>query len=236
MLGDGLLVGFGLLVWLGLVVGLGLLVGLLLGRGLLLGLGPLLVGPGDGLLGLGSGLVLIVGVGVGVLVGLGLLLLGLGDALWLCFVLSDSAPAELRVRWPVAFPLARRDRLADLSGLALCAADSEMSDAASAVAPLCRALTAAVTTAAVAGRVVHALLAADAEVTCVPAKNTLTRPHETTAVPAHAPKAAGPPRRDITLSTSPQSPPRQGLRSVASLITLRLPPKWAFPSVLIRHL
>jgi hypothetical protein len=231
VLGDGLLVGLGLVV--GLVVGLGLL----LGRGLLLGLGPLLVGRGDGLLGLGSGLVLIVGVGVGVLVGLGLLLLGLGDGLWLCFVLSDSAPSVLRVRLPAAFPLTPRDCFADLPGLALCAADFEISDAdaASAVAPLCRALTAAVT-AAVAGRVVHALLAADADVTCVPAKNTLTRPHETTAVPAHAPRVAGPPRRVITVLNPLQSLPRQGLRSVASLITLCSPPKWAFPSVPIRHL
>jgi hypothetical protein len=201
VLGDGLLLGFGLLLGLGLVVGLVVGLGLLLGFGLLLGLGPLLVGLGDGLLGLGSGLVLRVGVGVGVLVGLGLLLLGLGDGLRLCFVLVDSAPPVVRVRLPCAFPLAPRDCLADLAWPTLCAADPEISDAdaASAVAPLCRALTAAVTTAAVAGRVVHALLAADADVTCVPAKNTLTRPHETTAVPAHAPKVAGPPRRVITV-------------------------------------
>jgi hypothetical protein len=222
----------------GLLVGLGLVVGLLVGLGLLLGLGPLLVGLGDGLLGLGSGLELIVGVGVGVLVGLGLLLLGLGDGLWLSFGLGDSAPPVLDVRLPAAVPLPPRDCLADLFRLALCAADSEISDAdiASAVAPLCPALSAAATPAAVAGRVVQALLAADADVTCVPAKNTLTRPHETTAVPAHAPKVAGPARRFLTVLTSPQSLPRQGLCSVASLITLCSPPKWAFPSVLIRHL
>jgi len=216
----------------GLLVGLGLVVGLLVG----LGLGPLLVGLGDGLLGLGSGLELIVGVGV--LVGLGLLLLGLGDGLWLSFVLGDSGPPVLRVRLPAAVPLTPMDCLADLFRIALCAADSEISDAdiASAVAPLCPALSAAATPAAVAGRVVHALLAADADVTCVPAKNTLTRPHETTAVPAHAPKVAGPARRFLTVLTSPQSLPRQGLCSVASLITLCSPPKWAFPSVLIRHL
>jgi hypothetical protein len=224
VLGDGLLLGFGLFV------GLGLVVGLLVGFGLLLGLGPLLVGRGDGLLGFGSGLVLIVGVGVGLLVGPGVLLrgLGLGDGLRLCFVLGDSAPLAL-LSW---------DCLADLPRPALCAADPEMSDADadSAVAPPCRVLSAAAAPGAVAGRVVQALLAADADVTCEPAKNTLTRPHETTAVPAHAPKVPGPARRVLTASTSPQSLPRQGLRSVASLITLCSPPKWAFPSVLIRHL
>lgn len=230
MLGDGLLLGFGLFVGLGLVVGLLVGLGLLLGFGLLLGLGPLLVGRGDGLLGFGSGLVLIVGVGVGLLVGPGVLLLGLGlgDGLWLCFVLGDSAPLVL-LPW---------DCLAALPRPALCAADPEMSDADadSAVAPPCRVLSAAAAPGAVAGRVVQALLAAAADVTCDPAKNTLTRPHETTAVPAHAPKVPGPARRVLTASTSPQSLPRQGLRSVASLITLCSPPKWAFPSVLIRHL
>jgi hypothetical protein len=224
VLGDGVLLGFGLFV------GLGLVVGLLVGLGLLLGLGPLLVGRGDGLLGFGSGLVLIVGVGVGLLVGPGVLLLalGLGDGLRLCFVLGDSVPLVL-LPW---------DCLADSPRPALCAADWEMpdADADSAVAPPCRVLSAAAVPGAAAGRVVQALLAADADVTCVPAKNTLTRPHETTAVPAHAPKVAGPARRVLTVSTSPQSLPRQGLRSVASLITLCSPPKWAFPSVLIRHL
>jgi hypothetical protein len=222
----------GLLLGFGLFVGLGLVVGLLVGFGLLLGLGPLLVGLGDRLLGFGSGLVLSVGagLGVGLLVGPGVLLpgLGLGDGLWLCFVPGDSAPLVL-LPW---------DCLAALPRPALCAADREMSDADadSAVAPSCRVLSAAAAPGVVAGRVVQALLAAAADVTCEPAKNTLTRPHETTAVPAHAPKVPGPARRVLTVSTSPQSLPRQGLRSVASLITLCSLPKWAFPSVLIRHL
>ena len=194
------------------MLGLGLGLGLLLGLGLGLGL----------LLGLGLGLALLLGLGLalllGLVLGLGLLWLVLGlGLLWLVLGLGLLS---LVLLWLVL-------------GLPLL----EISDAetASAVAASCPEFRVEATLAALAGRVAHGVVAAEAALACVPARSTLARPHETAAVPAHAPKVADTERRILTISTSPWSMPRQGLRSSASLITLCASPKWAFPSVPVRH-
>lgn len=166
----------------------------MLGFGLLLGLGEML-------LGLGSGLVLIVGLGFGLVLGLALLL-GLPLGLGLRGPGSGLLLAlELELGSGVRLGLALGD---GVPGAALCVADPEKPDAEAdrAVAPLRPAFSAEVSLAA-AGRVAHGLFTADAEAAWAPAKNTLTRPHETTAVPAHAPSAADPERRTFTTSTSP---------------------------------
>jgi hypothetical protein len=167
-----------------------------LGFGLALGLGERLVG-------LGFGLVLTVGVGVGLALGLGLLLL-----LGLLVGLGLSGPGSglllvlgLEPGFGLRLELALRD---GLPGPALCAAGFEKADAETdrAVAPLRPAFSAEASLAA-AGRVAHGRFAADADVAWAPAKNMLTRPHERTAVPAHAPSMAAPERPVFTTSTSP---------------------------------
>jgi hypothetical protein len=185
----------------------------------------LLLGLGDRLLGLGSGLELIVGVGfglgllLGLLPGFGALVLGLavGDGLFLLgLVLGDGL-------WLWFTP-----------GAGELLPETSDAETASAVALPGRALRAEVTFVAAAGCVVHDRFAA--EVACVPANMALTRPNERTAVPAHAPKVAGPARQILTVSTSPWSMPHQGLLSSPSLITLCSPPKCAFPASPVRHL
>ena len=215
-LGDGLLLGLGLVLGDGLLLGLGLLPGLLLGLGLvlgdglLLGLGLLLgdglelllPGLGDRPLGLGFGLVLIVGVGVGLPLGDGELLL------WCGFLWCGLLPL-----W-FAFPVLSWDFFAGLPWLALFAEGLAVSDtdAASATPLPCPVLCSEATLTVSAGRVAHDRSAASAEVRCVPPRKTLARPHETTAVPAHAPKVTDPARRVLTISASPRSMSHQGLR------------------------
>jgi hypothetical protein len=164
-----------------------------LGDGLLLGLGLV-----DGLL-LGLGLVL--GDGERVLPGLGDSLLGLGFGL------------VLIVRTGVGLALGDGELLL----LTWCAfPDMPDTDAASAIPLPCRALGAEANLTAVAGRVAHDRFPASAAVTCVPTKRPLTRPHETTAVPAHAPNVADPARRVPTIPASPRSMPPSG----TSLVTI----------------
>lgn len=176
--------------------------GVVVGDGVVLGVGLVLVlGLGERLLGLGFGLVLIVGLGLALVLGLALLL-GLPVGLGLRGPGSGLLLAlELELGSGVRLGLALGD---DLLRVALCAADPEKPDAEAdrAVAPLRPAFSAEASLAA-AGRVPHGFFTADAKAAWVPAKNMLTRPHETTAVPAHARSVADPERRTFTTSTSP---------------------------------
>ena len=168
--------------------------GVVVGDGVVLGVGVVL-GLGEMLLGLGFGLLLIVGLGVGLVLGLALLLglpVGLGlrrPGTGLLLALELALELALGDDWPRA---------------ALCAADPEKPDAEAdrAVAPLRPAFRAEASLAE-AGRVPHGFFTTEARAAWVPAKNTLTRPHETTAVPAHARSVADPERRTFTTSTSP---------------------------------
>jgi hypothetical protein len=179
--------------------------GVVVGDGEVLGFGLLVLGLGEMLLGLGFGLVLIVGLGLGLVLAVALLLglpvgLGLrrpGTGLLVALELT----LELALGSGVRLGLALGD---DLPRAALCAADPEKPDAEAdrAVAPLCPAFRAEASLAE-AGRVPHGFFTTEARAAWVPAKNTLTRPHETTAVPAHARSVADPERRTFTTSTSP---------------------------------
>ena len=178
--------------------------GVVVGDGVVLGVGVVL-GLGEMLVGLGFGLLLIVGLGVGLVLGLALLLglpvgLGLrrpGTGLLVALELT----LELALGSGVRLGLALGD---DLPRAALCAADPEKPDAEAdrAVAPLRPAFRAEASLAE-AGRVPHGFFTTDAKAAWVPAKNTLSRPHETAAVPAHARSVADPERRTFTTSTSP---------------------------------
>jgi hypothetical protein len=215
LLGLGLAVAGGLLVLLGLVLGEGwLLLGLALGVEVPVGVGLLVAGPGVELVLLG-------------VVELLLLALGLGDALPRRWLASSEIPAVCRA--------AGCREVAEATTVATGRLPHEFfaGDAWAAVAS-----RAAVPGWAAAARWAAAggMAAVEAWAACAPTSSTLTSPPESTAAPASAPTVADPACRFLTVSASPQSMSQRGLRSLPSLITLCSPPKWAFPSVSIRHL